>query len=334
MRLGKLTNEQLDGLILSKFRHIRPEVVCSPQIGVDCAAVSLGGRLAILSTDPITSADKNLGRLTVHVSCNDAAAAGAEPLGLLVTLLIPPFATEEQVGRVADELAEAAKLANVDIIGGHTEVTDSVTRMVTCATVIAKAGDNGPVLPSGMKPGQDVVMTKFAALEGTAVIAEDFACRLSGLTETELETAKGFLSQVSVVPEGLYGAAHGAAAMHDVTEGGVLGAAWEMAYASGCGMEIFPDAIPVHPVTKKICGALDLDPYRLLSSGSMLIACEDGPAMCRGLETLGVQAACIGRAGGEGVRLSSGAMVQPPEADELYRLFEGPDLVKKEQSVL
>ncbi|MEA4969846.1 MAG: AIR synthase family protein [Candidatus Pelethousia sp.] len=321
MRLGKLTNEQLDSLILSKFRHIRPEVVCSPQIGVDCAAVDMGGRLAILSTDPITSADKNLGRLPVHVSCNDAAAAGAEPLGLLVTLLIPPSATEEQVGRVADELAEAAMLANVDIIGGHTEVTDSVSRMVTCATVIARAGENGPILPSGMQSGQDVVMTKFAALEGTAVIAEDFTTRLTGLTEAELSTARGFLSEVSVVAEGLYAAAHGATAMHDVTEGGVFGAAWEMAQASGCGMELFEAAIPVHPVTAKICDLLGLNPYRLLSSGSMLIACPDGAAMCRGLGGIGIQAACIGRAGGEGVRLPSGTIVEPPEADELYRLF-------------
>ena len=78
-------------------------------MGVDCAAVDLGGRIAVLSTDPITAADKNIGSLTVHVSCNDAAAAGAEPIGLLVTLLIPPHGTEEEVEHIAQELAEAAK---------------------------------------------------------------------------------------------------------------------------------------------------------------------------------------------------------------------------------
>ena len=97
MRIGKLDNDQLNELILSKFRHTRSEVVCSPRIGVDCAAVDLGGRLAVLSTDPITSAANNLGQLTVHVSCNDAAAAGAEPVGLLVTLLAPPTATEADI---------------------------------------------------------------------------------------------------------------------------------------------------------------------------------------------------------------------------------------------
>ena len=108
MRIGKLDNDTLNALILSKFAHTRSEVLCSPQVGVDCAAVDMGGRIAVLSTDPITAADKHLGALTVHVSCNDAAAAGAEPIGLLTTLLVPPSATEDDIARVADELSAAA----------------------------------------------------------------------------------------------------------------------------------------------------------------------------------------------------------------------------------
>ena len=320
MRLGKLTNEQLERLILSKFGHIREEVVCSPHVGVDCAAVDLGGRLAVLSTDPITSADKNLGGLTVHVSCNDAAAAGAEPVGLLVTLLIPPEATEEDVDTVSSELTAAAKLANIEIIGGHTEVTSSVNRMVTCATVIAKAGKNGIITPAGMKEGNDIVMTKLAGIEGTAVIAADFAHKLP-LSEAEFAEAASFMEHVSVVKEGLFAAEHGATAMHDITEGGVLGAAWEMSEASGCGMVIDTALIPVHPLTKKICNICGIDPLRLLSSGSMLIACEDGNKLVNGLNEIGIDAAVIGKAEGKTVCLSTGEEVAPPEADELYRLF-------------
>lgn len=250
MKIGKLSNDKLDSLILSKFGHMRKEVVCSPHVGVDCAAVDLGGRIAVLSTDPITAADKNIGSLTVHVSCNDAAAAGAEPIGLLVTLLIPPHGTEEEVEHIAQELAEAAKLANIEIIGGHTEVTASVTRYVTCAAVIARAGKNGIITPAGMKAGQDIIMTKMAGIEGTAVIASDAAGR-TGLTDAELEEARGFMSMVSVVKEGLYAAEHGATAMHDITEGGVFGAAWEMAEASGCGMVLYPEKVLMHPITKK-----------------------------------------------------------------------------------
>ena len=320
MRIGKLDNDALNELILKKFKHIRPEVVCFPRVGVDCAAVDMGGRLAVLSTDPITSATGNLGTLTVHVSCNDAAAAGAEPVGLLVTLLIPPSATEEEVARVADELSIAAEAANVEIIGGHTEVTEAVNRLVTCATVLAKAGPRGVIEPGGMQEGDDIVLTKWAGLEGTAVIAEDYPERLGSLSVQELADARGFIRMVSVVKEGLYAASHGATAMHDVTEGGVLGAAWEMAEASGKGITINRDAIPVHPVTREICACVGVDPLRLLSSGAMLIACADGEAMVKGLLAQGVNASVIGKATGQAARFADGALILPPEADELYKL--------------
>lgn len=321
MRIGKLDNDQLNGLILSKFRHMRSEVVCSPRVGVDCAAVDLGGRLAVLSTDPITSADSNLGQLTVHVSCNDAAAAGAEPIGLLVTLLVPPSATEEDIARVADELSLAAEQAGVEIIGGHTEVTDSVTRMVTCATVLAKAGSRGVLDARNMRAGNDLVLTKSAGLEGTAILASDHADMLSGIPEEELRAARAFFGAVSVVKEGLYAAEHGATTMHDVTEGGVLGAAWEMAEAAGCCVEIDRAAVPVHPATEHICAALGLDPLRLLSSGAMLIACEDGASLVRGLRAEGIPAAVIGTVKeGRGAFFADSAPIDPPGADELYRL--------------
>ena len=320
MKLGKLSNDKLDSLILSKFGHMRKEVVCSPHVGVDCAAVDLGGRIAVLSTDPITAADTNIGSLTVHVSCNDAAAAGAEPIGLLVTLLIPPHGTEEEVEHIAQELAEAAKLANIEIIGGHTEVTASVTRYVTCAAVIARAGKNGIITPAGMKEGQDIIMTKMAGIEGTAVIASDAAGR-TGLTDAELEEARGFMSMVSVVKEGLYAAEHGATAMHDITEGGVFGAAWEMAEASGCGMVLYPEKVLMHPITKKICQKFGIDPYRLISSGSMLIACDDGEGMVKGLAAIGIPAAVIGKAVESGVSTADGTEIPAPEADELYKII-------------
>ena len=321
MRLGKLSNEKLEELILSKFHSTRSEVLTSPHIGMDCATVNLGESLAVLSMDPITSATSNLGGIAVHVNCNDAAAAGAEPVGLLVTLLAPPNATEEDLGRVADELAAAAREANVDILGGHTEVTDCVNRMVTCCSVLAKTGPRGLISPSGMQPGDDLILTKWAGLEGSAVIASDFADRLSDMEKQLVDEAREFVHLLSVVKEGLYAAEHGATAMHDVTEGGVFGAAWELAYASGTGLVLYPERIPLHPATKEICDRLNLDPMRLLSSGSMLIACPDGAVMAGGLKGLGIPAAVIGRAEGEGVSLADGTPVAPPQADELYRLF-------------
>ena len=220
------------------------------------------------------------------------------------------------------ETVAAAKAANVEIIGGHTEVTDAVTRMITSAAVIAKAGERGILTTGGMKEGDSIVLSKWACLEGTAIIANDFADRLDGISQSELEEARGYMSYVSVVREGLYAYANGAHAMHDVTEGGVFGAAWEMSEASGVGIEIDAAKVPLKPATQKICAALGLDPFRLLSSGAMLIACPDGETLANGLMQMGINAAVIGRAGGKGVRTANGDMIAPPGADELYKLYK------------
>lgn len=319
MRLGKLNNTQLEKLVLSKYKNTRPEIRSVPRVGEDCAMVDLGGDLVVLSTDPITSAIGNIGTLSVHINCNDAAAAGAVPVGLLVTLLAPPTATEREISDIAEELSAAAAAVGLDILGGHTEVTDSVTRYVMSTTVVARM-QRGTQM-TGMRAGNEIVLTKWAGLEGSALIANDFAYRLPMLSEAQLKKMRALIQHLSVVPEGLYAAKNGATAMHDVTEGGIFGAAWEMCYTSGVGMMLDTASIPVLPETALICAALKIDPMRLLSSGCMLIACEDGQALIKGLSDIGVPAAIIGTAGGEGLRTLNNTPIPPPEADEIYKLF-------------
>ena len=323
MRVGKLTNEQLDKLILSKLRHTRSEVVCAPSVGVDCTAVALKNGLAVLSCDPITAAETGVGRLTVNVSCNDAAASGAEPIGLMITLLLPPSVTEEEIGAVMDEIAEAAAAANVDIIGGHTEITPAVNRIVTCATVIASPVTPEFITPKGLRDGDAIIMTKHAGLEGAMILADKLPKTSRLLSRAEREEVRGFADETSVVREGLIAAKHGAHAMHDVTEGGIMGALWEMSTASGVGVRFDLEAIPVRPVVKKLCAHYGIDVYKLISSGSMLIAAEDAEAMAQLLRENGVEAAIIGYAdgslaGGECID-GSGSTLDPPEADEIYK---------------
>ncbi len=320
MRLGKLTNEELEAHVLSHFSPCREEPVLRPQAGVDCAALDLGGSLCVLSCDPITSAGASLGALAVHVSCNDAAAAGAEPVGLMVTLLVPPDGTVKQIERFVKELAQACKSVNVEVLGGHTEFTDSVTRMIAIVTVVAKAPRSGLITPAGMKPGDALIMTKWAGLEGTAIIAEDYANLLGGIYEELLAGARTLNAQLSVLPEGRVAARLGAHALHDITEGGVIAAAGEMAVASGCAAYISHE-VPVLESTRAICGLLKLDPLRLLSSGCLLIACANAGEMLAALESEGVPAAIIGEAAaGEGVCLN-GARVYANARDEIYNVL-------------
>lgn len=325
MNIGKLTNEKLNELVLSKLKHVRKEVVSDVGIGIDCAEIVPGNNHIVLSCDPITATSSGIGRLSVNVCCNDAVAAGAEPIGLMVTLLIPPSATEEEISAVVDEMVETASTVNVDIIGGHTEVTDSVTRIVTCTTVIAKRGGR-KISSAMMRPGDAIIMTKTAGLEGTSIIVSSIPEVRDFLTKSECIEALGFDKDTSVVKEGLFAAKHGAHAMHDVTEGGIMGAVWEMSEASGCSISIDKSAIPIHPVTRKVCEHFSIDPLRLVSSGCLLIACQNGTEMLRWLRAIHIEANIIGYANDETpsrfVKTTDGITIEPPEADELYKVIK------------
>ena len=320
MKLGKLDNDTLERLILDRFRHTRPESFGAPRIGMDCAMLDFDGDLIVCSCDPITSADaKHVGALSVHVNCNDAAAGSAEPVALLVTLLLPPSETEETVSMIAKDLQQAAELAGVDIIGGHTEVTDAVTRVTTCTTVIARTPKAKRL--SGAKVGDAIVMTKWAGLEGAMLIASDHADRLAAVPADMIERARTLSRYLSVVPESRIAQNFGAHAMHDVTEGGVLGAVWELAMQERLGAVVDRDAIPMLPEIKTVAEAVGLDPCRLMASGSMLIACENGVEMVKALHDAGIPAAVIGRVTERDFRFADGSPLDPPGADELYRLF-------------
>jgi len=300
-------------------------VVLGAGVGEDCAAIAFGEDACVLSTDPITAAGSQLGRLAVQVSLNDVAASGAEPLGVLLTVLAPPDATAEDIGKVVREAAKEAAAQGLQIIGGHTEVTDAVRRMVLSCTAVGRVKRGALIRTAGARAGDALVMTKQAGLEGTAILAQDAPHRLhEALTERELEEARALSGRLSVLPEGRAAAQAGATAMHDATEGGVLGAAWEMAEASGLGLCLRIDDIPVRPVTRKLCAALAIDPLRLISSGVMLIAHPDGEALCAALREHGIEAAVIGEltATPERILLRGGREEEPllpPDGDEIYR---------------
>lgn len=324
MRFGKLENSELESLILSKFKRVRPESLTVPRVGEDCASLDVAGDLVVLSMDPITSAgDKSLGLLSVHVNCNDAICMGAEPVGLLVTLLLPTDYPTEGIGPIADDLSAAAQIAHVDILGGHTEFTDAVTRPITCTCVVARMPRERK-LP-GLAAGDELVMTKSAALEGTAILATEHGDQLTALSPALLREAESYFSLLSIVPEGKVALAHGAHAMHDVTEGGILGAAWEICYAAGLGLVLDTAAIPVSSATRSIAAAAGIDPLRLLGSGSLLIGCPDGNAMVEALRQAGIPSAVIGQVTEAGFRTADGAPIDPPREDALYDAFDRKD---------
>lgn len=324
MKIGKLSNEQLNDLILRRLPPLGPDVVCGPGIGLDCALVKSPEGLVVVSSDPITGTSAHIGYLAVHISCNDIAACGVRPTALMLVLIAPPDATEAELARIMDDAADAARAVSVSIIGGHTEISDAVTRFVIMTTAFGFAVGGQLVDSRSCRPGDTLIMTKTAGLEGTAILAADHADRLrAALSADELAAASRLIERISVLPEGVLCAGLPVHGLHDATEGGMLGAVHELSDAGHCGCEVTLEAIPLHPLTRRIAGLLGLDPYRLLSSGSLLIATPDPDAVLAAMSAAGIDATVIGRltegperwVNEQGRRLP----LDPPMPDELYR---------------
>ncbi|HHW30780.1 MAG TPA: AIR synthase [Clostridiaceae bacterium] len=325
MKIGKIPNNTLKKIILDKITNKRCEVLIRPKIGEDCSALDFGEDACVLSCDPITGASNEVGRLAVHISCNDIASCGVEPIGLMVALLAPPEATEKELETIMRQLCETASSLNVDIIGGHTEITDSVNKFILITTAIGKGSKDKLIKTSDAKPGDDIIITKTAGIEGTAIISHDKEAELSEkLGKDLIESGKAFINNISVVKEGIIASKFGVNAMHDITEGGVLGAVWEIAEASGTGCIIEADKIPVADVTKIICDYYKIDPLKLISSGSMLITCSNGQALVEELANNGISSAIIGKITKDLtkyiVKDSQLIEIGQPETDELYKV--------------
>ncbi len=328
METGKLSPSDLERIIFPYLGTRRADVLVRAAVGEDSAIIDFGDWVAVLSTDPITGAAKNAGWLAVHVSCNDVACSGAEPVGVLVTVLLQEGTEEQDLRELMEEVHRAASELKIEVLGGHTEVTPGLPSTIISSTAIGKAPKGRYVVSSGAGAGDALVLTKSAGLEGTAILASDFEDRLRDALGTELlARAQAFRREISVVPEGLAAAEMGATAMHDATEGGVMGAIHEMVTSAGMGVEVQADAVPVREETRAICHFFHADPLKLISSGAMLIACSDGDRMVEELSRRGIPAAVIGRVtppeSGRWV-ISGGRRreLEPSYRDELWRILE------------
>jgi hydrogenase expression/formation protein HypE len=245
------------------------------------------------------------------------------PIALLITIMAPLSTNEDDIRIIMKDAGEAAALLNVEIAGGHTEITSAVNKVIVSTTAIGKILKNKIVKTSGAQIGDDVVMTKYAGLEGTAILAMDKELELlDKLTAEQLEKAKSLSSQISVVKEGVLAGKLGVNSMHDVTEGGILGAAWEVAESSDTGVEIYLESIPVLYETKRICDVFKLNPYRLISSGSMIITCSDGDKLVEQFKDAGITAAVIGKIiENERIIIEGGIKkeLEAPGPDELFK---------------
>ncbi|MCR5667762.1 MAG: AIR synthase family protein [Lachnospiraceae bacterium] len=324
MEVGKVPENVLKRSVLKKLYNKRPEVVLGAGIGEDCAVIELSDdEQFVISSDPITGTVEDIGTLAVQVTVNDLSAAGAEPVGILLTVLLPEGTREIKLKQVMADVSAACTKADVQVMGGHTEVTKAVNQIVLSVTGVGKVKKGRIISTAGAKPGMDFVISKWVGLEGTSIIAKEREEKLlERLPASLVRDAKNFDQYLSVQAEAAVAVQHGVKAMHDITEGGVFGALWEMAEASSVGCEIDIKKIPIKQETIEICEQFGLNPYKLISSGAMLMATEDGVGLVQALKQAGIHAAVVGKAtnSNDRVILNDGErrFLEPPKVDELY----------------
>ena len=320
--IGKVDPDSLAALVLGRTGAPDDRVLQGPAYGEDTAAIELEGGILVVNADPISMAVGRVGSLGVDVAANDVAASGADPEWLTSVVFLP--GSEAALDTITAQLDAAAMRLGIAIVGGHSEFApqlESPMLVLTCFGLTDRYVPTG-----GAEPGDRIVLTKAAGIEATAILATDFREALEGqVPASVLESAETFYDDVSVVPEAAVLREY-ASAMHDPTEGGLVDGLLELATASGVGLDVDRDAIPVRPETEQLCAAMGVDPLRTFGSGALLAAVpeESTAAALSGLEERGIDAAVIGtvRESGEPVLDLGGERFEEPVRDDMYALWE------------
>lgn len=269
---GKLSISQLEKLIYTNLGKKRQDILTLPLIGQDCGYFDANDSIISVTSDPITATDTNIGKLSVIINLNDIATSFAEPIAITVVILCPPNTTEDTIYNIMKDISNECIKNNVQVIGGHTEVTDSVNRSIVCITAFGKIDKKRYENISPAVEGSHIYMSKEVSLEGSMIISLEKKEELKDIiTKEEFETANGFINSLSVLKESRILKTKNISLMHDVTEGGIFGALYEMCKSVKKGCIIDYDEILVNDITKKICDYYNIDSMRLLSSGCMLI---------------------------------------------------------------
>ena len=328
---GKFPNDLLERF-LSYLPFYDQSVLIKPGIGEDISAVDIKNEeILVLKSDPITFVTGSLGYYAVIINANDIATSGAKPRWLLTTFLFPCGVTASSIYDVMYELSTVCQKYEIALCGGHTEITDAVSRPVVTGMIAGTVAKHELIDKKNMKPGDKVLLTKRVAVEGTAIIAREFKARLQnlGVTKEEIGDCRQFISSISILKEaGISGRFGHVSAMHDVTEGGLATAIDELSIAGGHRLRIDMEKIPVFPQTEKICRLLNINPLGLIGSGSLLICCTNNryQDLMAQIQKANIYVTCIGEVmeRGHGIEsFSKNTPVKWPyfEVDEIARLF-------------
>lgn len=321
--IGKVPATLLDEHIFTQTGAADERVIQGPAYGEDTAAIQLDEATLVVNTDPLSLAINRIGTLGVNVACNDIAASGADPAWLTSALFLPE-ANSEDLDTIASQLHEAALAREVAIVGGHSEYAPERSTpllVLTCFGLTERY-----ISTAGATAGDRIVMTNAAGIEGTAILASDFANRIGdAVSEAVLERATTFYNDISVVEEAR-ALRSSTTAMHDPTEGGVINGLIELAHASGTRLVVDPGAISVREETDRLCEAIGIDPLRIFASGALLAtvppaALDGATSALQRAETPYSVIGTVEATDTPGLQLGERTLTEPIR-DEMYPLWD------------
>jgi len=330
---GKLPTDILERLI-RKYTSSIHGVVVGASIGEDAAAIDFGEKYLLAKTDPITFVAEDVGTYAAYVNMNDIATMGGTPLWFLATVLLPEKGTTPGlVERIFSQLSSACGRIDVAFCGGHTEITVGIDRPIVIGTMLGEVEKGRLVTTAGAKPGDDILLSKAIAIEGTSILARERGEELAGAFGEEFVRRCRRLAEepgIGVLEEARLAVGNGRIhSMHDPTEGGLANALHEVAIAAGVGLVVEEERISVLEECRVLCGHYRLDPLGLIASGSLLIMVEpsDTEKVLLSIRNAGISIENIGiisdRAHGVKIRYRDRIAELPRfERDEIAKVLE------------
>ena len=308
-----------------------PRVIAGPAVGWDAAVLDFGDRYLIAKTDPITYATDEIGWFAVHVNANDIACMGGTPRWFLASLLMPGESSDEALAeRIFSDIRKGCAEAGISLVGGHTEITPELTRPVVAGVMLGEAESDRLITPEGGRAGDVLVLTKGIPLEAVSIMAREKRGDLvKAFGEERVEAAARFLYEpgISVVKDAKIAcetvSVH---AMHDPTEGGLATAVNELSQATGLGVRIDGEAIPVLEEGRLFCAHFGMDPLGSFASGALLICVDlsEADRLLAALRDGGVSAEAIGEMTAVGDRV----MIRKEGREEPLPIFNMDEIGK------
>ena len=357
MRIGKVKESILKRSVLRQLHNHSEQG--SPASGEDAGVLFMpefmpeftpefseknGVAMAVNPVEGWTFAAKR----AVYGAVNSMLAAGAAPKAISLSILMPEEAEEKQLKALIKEIDSLCMQENILVLSGHTAVSPYVSTLILSVTAMGSITENRKDITANRENNTankesiadskgntrqiavvnadlDLVVAGTVGREGAAMLAAEYAKRLEErYAPSYIEAAKHLFDDGSMTAVADILQEKEVVSVHDVREGGIFAALWEMAAAANVGLSIDLKNIPIKQHTIEVCEYFNLNPYMLRSGGTLLLACANGARIVEQLKNTGVEAAVIGQTTAGNDRLirydDEARFLEPPKMDEYYKV--------------